>query len=75
MQFNYFLIVLTALFMTAQRVLQKQFNKGERYGGVWFFNTVMCAAAALFFGVYFAVDSRFNRETLAYSAVFAVCFT
>lgn len=72
---DYFLIVLAVLSSTTQRALQKIFIKGERHGGVWFFNLIMCSASFALFAVCFVVDFQFNPVTLLYSAVFAVCFT
>ena len=78
---DYFLTGVAALAGTASRASSKLYNKKQRYGGIWYFNFVVCAAAALFFAVYFSIDSQFNAATLIYSAIFlagyigAVIFT
>ncbi len=76
---NYILIMLVAVFISAQNVLQKKYNTKTSSPNAYLFTAISAFSAMIFFVTAAGFKMEFNTELLPYSfafgMAFAICFT
>ncbi len=71
---QYFLLVLVAVFLSSQQIIQKQYNIKEKSPDAFLFSALTSVTAAVFFAAASGFRLSFTAALLPYSAGFAIAY-